>query len=282
MRFGSRLITAMFLMGASAAFASPVITNCALRSLAKDAAAAAPGSTVVFTGNCIGPVVITTDNVTLVGTGAAVIDGAGSDGVTVSGAHGVKLANFVVHNATNGLVVANGAAVSTAGVGSEYNAGNGIAVRTGSSLVLGDGWAGNNGVSGLYVENGSAVQLGGIFSANSNHMNGVLVTASSMVINASGSLSATLNTFDGLHLQDASVLVMDFHGALSLTSNNNVGLWIDDSHASVWNGLFTSNLNDLYVTFGSHVTFGNSTAPQHYSCDATVAVRGTLPLTCPH
>jgi len=282
MRFGSRLITAMFLMGASTAFATPVITNCALRSLAKDVASATPGSTIVFTGNCIGPVVITADNVTLVGTGAAVIDGGGSDGVTVSGAHGVKLANFVVNNAANGIVVAKGAAVSTAGIGSEYNAGNGMVVRTGSNLVLGDGWAGNNGVAGLDAENGSAVEIAGSFSANSNHTHGVLVTASSLAIDATGSLSATLNAGEGLHLQYSSVLVMDHHGALSLTSNQGFGLSVDDSHASVWNGLLTSNLfSDLYLSFGTHAEFVNSTAT-HYSCDATVIARGNLSLTCPH
>ena len=56
-----------------------------------------------FTGVCAGPIVITTDGLTLQGVGTAVIDGGGQDAVVVAGASRVSLGGIEVRNGLNGM-----------------------------------------------------------------------------------------------------------------------------------------------------------------------------------
>src|SRR5262245_60007128 len=65
--------------------------DCSRRSLADAVASADENDEIRFTGTCSGPIVITTDGLSLKGVGAAVIDGGGEDVILVDGASGVSL-----------------------------------------------------------------------------------------------------------------------------------------------------------------------------------------------
>lgn len=94
---------------------------------------------------------------------------------------------------------------------------------------------------------------------------------------------AGVNVYDnasyGILLQTASSAILDAvsaHGnATGVVADDGVSLWIADSS-------LTANLNkDLQLTFGSRadlrtLVFGT------YVCDATVLVRGTSGIVCPH
>src|SRR5689334_20442265 len=70
------------------------ILDCGKKPLAKEIDKAKAGDTIVFTGVCTGPLRIITDNITLTGTGAAVVDGNGTNAILVYGANGVTLNSF--------------------------------------------------------------------------------------------------------------------------------------------------------------------------------------------
>jgi hypothetical protein len=79
--------------------------DCSKKSLAAAVAdARAKDPTIAFTGICSGPIVIKTEGVTLQGVGEAIIDGAGLDAVTISGAARVTLTGIEVRNGLNGIV----------------------------------------------------------------------------------------------------------------------------------------------------------------------------------
>ena len=104
-----------------------------------------------------GPVVISTDGITLQGVGNAVIDGGGAaDAVTIAGSSRVSLERLEVRNGVNGIVAVNGAHVSLTTVNVHQNAVFGISIQTGSSAVLTDVTSSQNGLHGLDVQTGSA------------------------------------------------------------------------------------------------------------------------------
>ena len=280
MKLCSRLVFTATLLCASSAFAS-TITDCSKKSLAQDLAKAGPGSTVVFTGVCTGPILISTDNLTLAGTGSAIIDGGGKDVVTVAGAHGVTLSNLEVRNGANGIVIANGGSATINAVLSDQNSANGIALRTGASAVLGNVSATQNTASGLDLQNGSSVLISGTFSATVNTGSGVSSSASSLTIDSGASLTASTNTGNGVLLQAGSTLVVANQGTLAANSNSNRGLSVDDSVAVVQSATLSGNSRDIAMTFATRGDFTTTTFST-YTCDATVLVRGTSGMSCPH
>jgi len=164
--------------------------------------------TIAFTGICAGPIVVATDGVTLKGVGTAVIDGSGSDAVTIIGSSRVSLIDLEVTNGLAGIVARNGAHVSLTRVNSHDNSGPGIVVQTASSAALLEVSANNNGGTGLKGDDGVSITL-----SNS---------------------TVTANT-----------------------------------------------TRDLQLTFGTRADL-RSLVFGTYTCDATVLVRGTSGITCPH
>ena len=183
--------------------------DCSKKSLADAVRAVSePDRTISFTGVCVGPIVITTDGLTLKGVSTAIIDGAGQDAVTMVGVGGVSLADFEVTNGLTGIVARHGAHVSMSGVNAHDNSQSGLVLQTSSSAVLNNVSLSNNARLGVVADDGVSL----------------VVTASTMTGNA---------------------------------------------------------VKDIQLTFGARadlrtLTFGT------YTCDATVLVRGTSGIVCPH
>src|SRR3954469_13401535 len=95
--------------------------DCSRRSLAKAISNGNGQSTIRFTGICNESVVISTDRLTLIGVGTAVIDGGKHDAVTIAGVHAVSLSNFEVRNGLNGIIGTNGTHVSLSNLKSHDN-----------------------------------------------------------------------------------------------------------------------------------------------------------------
>lgn len=72
-------------------YADPAVVDCSKKSLA-DAVREADDKnlTITFTGICNGPVVVTTDGLTLKGVGTAIIDGGGADALTLTAPAGCR------------------------------------------------------------------------------------------------------------------------------------------------------------------------------------------------
>jgi len=183
--------------------------DCSKKSLADAVRAVSePDRTISFSGVCVGPIVITTDGLTLKGVGTAIIDGAGQDAVTIVGVGGVSLVDFEVTNGLTGIVARHGAHVSMSGVNAHDNSQSGLVLQTASSAVLSGVSLSNNARLGVLADDGVSL----------------VVTASTMTGNV---------------------------------------------------------VKDIQLTFGARadlrtLTFGT------YTCDATVLVRGTSGIVCPH
>src|SRR5947208_2679761 len=80
------------------------VVDCAHRSLASAISTGDAQKTIRFTGICSGPILISTDGLSLTGVGTAIIDGGKQDAVTVAGVHAVSLSNIEVRNGLNGII----------------------------------------------------------------------------------------------------------------------------------------------------------------------------------
>ena len=154
------LIVTSVLARAAAVYADPAVVDCSKKSLADAVREASDkNSTISFTGICIGPVVVTSDGLTLKGVGTAIIDGAGADALTLAGTSRVSLIDFEVTNGLNGVVIRDGGNVTLTGVNPHDNARAGVLIQTASSAALTNVIATNN-VIGVSVDDGVSVAIG--------------------------------------------------------------------------------------------------------------------------
>jgi hypothetical protein len=177
----------------------------------------------------------------------------------------------------------------------------------------------DNLATGLTVVSGAhMVSFGGTINASGNPVNGVSVNSKGGLDLDAGSQLNVFNNGDGVVLQEASVMTVfnipQFSGVpgfstinshnnqgsgvrvqsgstLTLsnqakvisTQNSNTGFLADNGvGVTLVNSTVTGNtVKDLQFTFGARadlrtLTFGT------YTCDATVLVRGTSGIVCPH
>jgi hypothetical protein len=161
------------------------------------------------------------------------------------------------------------------------------------------------------------VSFGGTINASGNPVNGVSVNSKGGLDLDAASTLNTFNNGDGLVLQEGSVMTVfntpQFSGmpgfstinahdnagtavrvadgstltlvnqARLVGTSNRVGLLADNGvGVTLVNSTLAGNsLKDIQLTFGSRadlrtLTFGT------YTCDATVLVRGTSGIVCPH
>lgn len=153
------LLLAFVVAGSCSAHAENLPIDCSKQSLADTVASVkAKHELVSFTGVCAGPIVISTDGLTLKGVGTAIIDGGGENAVEIVGASRVALIDIEVRNGEAGVVARNGAHVSIAGVKSHDNA-VGIAVLKVSSADLSGVSAHHNGKTGLLADDGVSITV---------------------------------------------------------------------------------------------------------------------------
>jgi molybdopterin-binding protein len=91
------------------------------------------------------------------------------------------------------------------------------------------------------------------------------------------------NAGDGVRVQTGSTLTVSNQAKVVSTQNLKSGVIADNGAGlTLVNSTVTANsVKDIQLTFGSRadlqtLTFGS------YACDATVLVRGTTTITCPH
>ena len=96
-------------------------------------------------------------------------------------------------------------------------------------------------------------------------------------------INAHNNTGSGVRVQSGSTLTLVNQARIVSTQNGRVGLLADNGvGVTLVNSTLTGNTTkDLQLTFGTRadlqtLTFGT------YTCDATVLVRGTSGIVCPH
>ena len=111
-----------------------------------------------------------------------------------------------------------------------------------------------NGANGVVARNGAHVSLSGV--------------------NSHG------NSASGLVLQTASSAVLS---GVSLSNNSRMGVAADDGVSLIaTSSTMTGNLvADIQLTFGTRADLRTLTFAT-YTCDATVLVRGTSGIVCPH
>jgi parallel beta-helix repeat protein len=172
--------------------------DCSKKSLAAAVAAASKNTAISFTGVCPGPIVVAIDGLTLSGVGTAVIDGGGTDAVSITGASRVSLIDFNVTNAATGITARDGSHISLSGVNSHDNSGTGIALQASSSATLSDVSVSNNGGAGLSADDGASITLQNS-TIQANTGKDILLTF--------GARATILTTVFGTYVCDATVLV---------------------------------------------------------------------------
>ena len=177
----------------------------------------------------------------------------------------------------------------------------------------------NNLATGLTVVSGAhMVSFGGTINASGNPINGVSVNSKGGLDLDAGSQLNAFNNGDGVVVQEASVMTVfnnpqfsGVQGFSTINSHNNQGSGLRVERGSTLTlsnqakivsiqnantGLLADNgagvtlvnttlagntVKDLQLTFGSRADL-NTLNFGTYTCDATVLVRGTSGITCPH
>ncbi len=241
------LLSCCFLAGAAAASADDVVVlDCGQKSLADAVRDARDDrrTVILFTGTCAGPITIRTDGLTIVGVSPAIIDGGGSDAVTVNGASRVSLAYLEVRNGVNGIRAVNGAHLTLAGVTAHDNVASGIVIQAASSAALFNVGANDNSAHGLDVGNGAAATIGGSLTATGNgvaglNVNGSTVTFSQATVVANGN-SVGIQVAAG-----ASAFVSDPATVINADNNLAAGLTIAGAHMLVSGGTINISGNPV-------------------------------------
>jgi hypothetical protein len=213
-------------------------------SLAHAVTHAKPADTIVFTGNCSGPVIITQDGLTLQGQGTAVIDGQKQTAVTVRGVQNVKLVGLEVLNGLNGILVDAQAQVKLINVTSHDNAVFGIALQNLSGAAFKDVKTQKNGVSGLDVESTSAATMTGTFTAENNTVFGININGGSSLTLSNAIIIAQGNVL-GIQLgTGASAFLADSASVINVANNLSTGLTVvSGSHLVSFGGKINAHGN---------------------------------------
>jgi hypothetical protein len=226
LRTGVLLALAWLCAGPAAGYAEREPLECPSQSL-RDAVSDATDTdrTIRFTGVCQGPIMIRTDGLTLTGVDTAIIDGGGSDAVTVSGARGVSLTNIEVRNGLNGILGVNGAHIVLTGVHAHDNSVFGVSLQTASSALLAGVTTTNNGIHGLDLETGSAATVTDTLIASNNRVFGINVNGSSITFSLA-SVSANGNALGIQIATNANAFISDAATVINVQQNLSTGLTV--------------------------------------------------------
>jgi len=176
------------------------------------------------------------------------------------------------------------------------NLSTGLTVVSGAHMVSFGGTinASGNPANGVSVNSKAGLDLDAASTLNSfNNGEGLVVQEESVmtVFNTpqfSGApgfstINAHNNTRNGVRIQSGSTVTLVNQARIVSTSNSGTGLIADDGvGATLVNSTITGNtVKDIQLTFGTRadlqtLVFGTLT------CDATVLVRGTSGIVCPH
>ena len=174
------------------------------------------------------------------------------------------------------------------------NMATGLTIVSGAHMVAFAGTinASGNAVVGVSINSKGGLDLDGGATLNStNNGNGVLIQHESVmtVFNTpqfSGmpgfsAINARNNAGIGVRVLTGSLLQLTNQAQVNSTGNGAAGLVADNgSGLTLVNSTITDNgTTDLLMTFGARADLRTSTFGT-FTCDATVLVRGTSPITC--
>jgi hypothetical protein len=172
----------------------------------------------------------------------------------------------------------------------------GVTIVSGAHLVSFGGTinASGNPIAGVSVNSKAGLDLDAGSTLNvANNGDGVLLQEASVMtvfntpqfsgVPGFSTVNATHNTRNGVRVLDGSTLTLVNQATVVSTQNGRVGMQADNAvSVTLVNSTLTGNAaKDLQLTFGTRadlqtLTFGT------YTCDATVLVRGTSGIACPH
>ena len=240
-----------------------------------------------------------------------------ASGIAIQGASSVSLADVGANgNGAHGLDLQSGSTATLTGLFSA--AGNQVGLNVSGSAITASQTAtvnaNNNLNTGVALAAGARmVSLGATINTAGNPVNGVLVRSNSTLVIDAASTLDSFNNGDGVMVQEASVLTVVNSGvpgfttvnshdntangirvatgstlALSnqariLSSQNARGLAADNGAGiTLVNSTITGNtVKDIQLTFGTRADMQTQVFGT-YTCDATVLVRGTSGIVCPH
>ena len=163
-----------------------------------------PGDTIRVIGTCTERVTITTDRITLVGSGSAVLDGGGGGPkvfesvVTIDGARGVTIRGFTFQNSPGWGIHGKGGAAFAVKDTTMQDYGSGGLFLNSSSAELTDVVVQRSGAIGIAVQNNSTAVLRGNISSTESMSNGITVQSGSTVEIRGASVQSTNNRRGGV------------------------------------------------------------------------------------
>ena len=203
-----------------------------------------PGDTLRVQGVCHERVTISTERITLLGEGSAVLDGGGVPGgsfagvVRIEGAQGVVLDGLTIRNGgSNGVIGQSGAAFAVRHSNVQDNKLTGIVVADGSTAEVSDSTMRNNSL-GVDVFNRSGVVFRGNVTITQNKGVGIDTNGGASVEVRGGKLHVDSNGGDGILVSNSVLSLLGFDESVgsAITANNNQG-----------NGMRIGNGNVLVV-----------------------------------
>lgn len=250
---GAPLVAAAgFMLVFGQAFAGEMKVNCDEGDSIQKAIDAAAGSAapkiINLTGSCIEDLLISRDNVSILGDGNAVISGR----IVVRGADGVTIRNLTVTGSRVGLSTSVSRVFLT-NVHFIGNEGNGIVISGGGAIFLRNGSiAHNTGGVGLLVGNGHA----GLIDTEvfSNQDDGILVSANGSLSMSGGSVHSHYTGSGIIARQGANVEL----GGTDVSGNLFTGVAVTmGSTAAIYDSTINSNTElGLLVSENSTVEVG--------------------------
>ena len=208
---------------------------------------APPGTTLVLSGTCPGPIVINRGNLTLESRSGAVIDGQKKDTITVNGAANVTLGGLDIRNGINGILANNGAHLTIVNTDVHNNASMGILLVGNSSAALSGGSTKENAVSGIDAEGSSAVVISGSYTAEANRVFGININGASSLTLTQADLMVDKNIL-GIQIgTSASAFISDSKTKLTVMKNFTTGLTIvSGAHMVAFGGTISATDNGVH------------------------------------
>ena len=203
-----------------------------------------PGDTLRVQGVCHERVTITTDRITLLGEGLAVLDGGSVPGgsfsgvVEIEGTQGVVLNGLTIRNGGgNGVIGQSGAAFAVRYSNVQDNKLTGIVVADGSTAEVSDCTMRNNSL-GADVFNRSSVVFRGNVTITQNRAGGIETNGGTSLEVRGGTLHVDSNGGDGILVSNSILSLLGFDESVgsAITANHNQG-----------NGMRLGNGNVLVV-----------------------------------
>jgi hypothetical protein len=235
---------ALALIAMPASALAAVTVNCnSGQSLAAAVKAAAPGTTIAFSGVCPGPININTGKLTLDGGGNGIIDGGGTNNaVVITGVHGVTVANAAVRNGVDGILVQTGATAALSGLTVSGNSFDNVLITGNSTATITNTQLRPGSVNGVDVESTSSV----IFTGQ---------------IRSSGALAIGVNIGTGSSLTLTSAVVRVIGNGLGIQIGVGASGFIDPASSLV---ALNNTTTGITVVSGSHlVNFGGKMETAH-------------------